>query len=321
MSTPDGPRADSTPRPWDAPASEETQVLPPGGYRPATGGIANSDPGETQVVRPQSAGIAATPPPIADPSAPAESPSLVKPDSAPLPPEAFPHASRPATGDLDATTYLSRPVESGEPTGGWGAPAYSAADAAPPATSLYPPTTPPYAPAGYPQAYVPVAAVPAAPASAAPGPVTTGSRVLAGFVSAILGLLLVGGGGFLLARYGWRVYSEMLQTNASPRIADVVLALAGAVLILIAVILNGWSPWATIIPGIALTGLGAWGFVTMSGLRKLNDWSNHVLNHGEFTQWTASGWAVGLGLVLIGASIAAIMARAAGKRSVPQIVS
>ncbi|MTD13357.1 hypothetical protein GIS00_05275 [Nakamurella sp. YIM 132087] len=294
MSSPDESRHDQqADRPdagWGG-SADETQVLPPGSYQ-----------------RPSSAPSG----PIADPGAPLF--------SGPTEQYTPMSGSSGTTNDDPATSYLTKQPDTGAQYG-YGAPAYSDVEAAPPPTATYPPTpavspsaAPPYAPQGYPQAYVPVVAStpPVAPPAAA---ASSGSRVLAGFLSALIGLILVGGGLFLTARYGANVYTTLLQGVDTPKIADLILTGLGLVLLFGAVLLNSWSPWATAVPGVALAGLGAWAISTRSGLETVSDWSEKVLTRGELAVWHAAGWTLLLGLLLLGASIATAVARGAGRRA------
>ncbi|MDQ2825905.1 MAG: hypothetical protein M3Y04_02875 [Actinomycetota bacterium] len=177
-------------------------------------------------------------------------------------------------------------------------------------TSVYPPSTPGYAPAGYPAAYAPPTAVPAPISSAVVA--TPSSRVGPGFLAALIGLVLSAGGVYLAAKFGVAAAGDFSQDKTV--IKDSGLASLGAVLLLLAVALNGWSPWATIIPGLALTGMGGWTLFSVSGANKFTDWTKSVFSAGQLSTWNIVGFSLILGLVLLGASIAATMARASGKR-------
>ena len=81
----------------------------------------------------------------------------------------------------------------------------------------------------------------------------TKSRAVAGLVSAVLGPLLVGGGLYLIGEFGFRIFDVMLNVGGQPATWDIVWTSTGAALIFVAVLLNGWSPWATLLPGLLLT--------------------------------------------------------------------
>ena len=81
----------------------------------------------------------------------------------------------------------------------------------------------------------------------------TKSRAIAGLVSAVLGSLLVAGGLYLIGEFGFRIFDVMLNVGGQPATWDIVWTSTGAALIFVAVLLNGWSPWATLLPGLALT--------------------------------------------------------------------
>ena len=178
------------------------------------------------------------------------------------------------------------------------------------ATSVYPPSAPGSAPAGYPPGYVRQDA-PQSQSSAAL-PTKPASRVGPAFLSALLGLLLTAGGVLLAAKFGVAAGRDI--GNGSVGIKDSALATLGALLVLAAVILNGWSPWSTIIPGIALTLIGGWALFDAGALARLSSWTKSVLSADESGYWAISGFALVLGLVLLGSSAAAMMARASGKR-------
>jgi len=148
----------------------------------------------------------------------------------------------------------------------------------------------------------PIAIVPAKPAS----------RVLPALLSVLIGLLLSAGGFYLAVKFG------IDFTGPRVGVRNSVLALLGALLILAAVVLNGWSPWSTIIPGIALTGLGGWALFDTAASRRITGWVPSMLSSNSVSLslsfWLVSGFALILGLAMLGASAAAIMARASGKR-------
>jgi len=180
---------------------------------------------------------------------------------------------------------------------------------APGPTSTYPPSTPGYAPAGYPPAYVRQDAPQSQPSAALP--TKPASRVGPAFLSALIGLLLTAAGVFLAAKFGVAAGRDI--GNGTVGIKDSALTTLGALLILAAVVLNGWSPWSTVIPGFALTLIGGWALFDAGALARISSWTRSVLSADESAYWSISGFALVLGLVLLGSSAAAMMARASGK--------
>jgi len=259
---------------------------------------------ETQVVRPQSdasgqpVGAGATP---VNPSygGPGERNRQTESDTAQRP------GVENSAGDADAvpgnagsggwSTYSDRPQYSGDST----------------MTSVYPQSEQPgYAPAGQPGGYAPATAVAAPPAAAAPE--RTSNRVAPAFLCALAGILLTAGGMLLLGRYGIPAGSAL--TRNSVDVKDSLLATIGAVLVLGAVVLNGWSPWATVIPGLVLTGIGGWALYDTRATVRGSRWTNSVLTTNQLTIWHVSGVTLTVGLMMLAASAAAAIARASGKR-------
>jgi hypothetical protein len=266
---------------------------------PATGGSWGDAPSDaTQVVHPPAGGYdhptTISPAPLYSPPATQEP---VDPFSAPMP-------------------AVDSPIGGTEPAGadpGQWSPAYSAQPAygsQPAMTSVYPSSTPGYAPAGYPAAYAPPVAVPA-PISSVVVAVPS-SRVGPAFLAVLIGLVLSVGGVYLAAKFGVAAAEDFSQQKTV--IKDSGLASLGAVLLLLAVALNGWSPWATILPGLGLTGMGGWTLFSVSGATQFADWTKSVFEAGQLSTWNVVGFSLILGLLLLGASIAATMARASGKR-------
>ncbi len=246
---------------------------------------------ETQIVRPPVGGYAK---PTTEP------PERSDPLSAPMP-----------AAPVGAPTRSPGADVGGQP-GGW-TPSYAAQPGYPtePAvTSVYPASTPGYAPAGYPPAYAQPTAVP--PPASAVLPEQPSSRVGPGFLSALLGLVLAGGGIYLAARFGIAAASDSVRGSVA--VKDSALATIGAVLVLGSVILNGWSPWATVIPGIVLTGIGGWTLYSPSGVNTVSRWTRSVFSQGQLSAWHVSGFTLILGLAMLAASVAAAIARASGKR-------
>jgi hypothetical protein len=80
------------------------------------------------------------------------------------------------------------------------------------------------------------------------------------------------------------------------------------------VLLNGWSPWATLLPGLALTAAGVWSLAWYDGADRVATFIDRLFARPEMVVWGITGWLLVLGLLLVGASGAAIIARAAGRR-------
>ena len=142
----------------------------------------------------------------------------------------------------------------------------------------------------------------------------TKRRAIAGLVSAILGSLLVAGGLYLIGEFGFRIFDVMMTGNGTPSPWDIAWTSTGAVLIFAAVLLNGWSPWATLLPGLALTAAGIWSFAWYDGADRVATFVDQLFARPEMVVWGITGWMLVLGLALIGASGAAIIARTAGRR-------
>lgn len=151
----------------------------------------------------------------------------------------------------------------------------------------------------------------------APAPASgkqTKSRAVAGLVSAALGSLLVVGGLYLVGEFGFRIYDVMLNIGGRPAPWDIVWTSVGAAMIFAAVLLNGWSPWATLPAGLALTAVGVWSIAWYDGADRVATAIDRLYARPEMVVWGITGWLLVIGLVLVGASGAAIIARAAGRR-------
>lgn len=181
------------------------------------------------------------------------------------------------------------------------------------ATSVYPAAgRPAYAPTG--SSAGPADWAPEVPpvVPVAPVPPPPPSRILPGVLGALLGLVLVALGLYLLVRFGTetvRLRQEQLRTP----LLQPVLAAVGAVLIGAAVALDGWSPWVTLLPGIALTGAGGWAFFSADGLDRVTRWTDFAFKDGQFSTWHTLGATLAIGLLMLGASLAATVARAGGR--------
>jgi hypothetical protein len=153
--------------------------------------------------------------------------------------------------------------------------------------------------------------------SATPAPAAgrrTKARTRAAVISAVLGALLVAGGLYLVGEFGFRIFDAVLKTQTQPETWDIVWASTGAGLLFAAVLLNGWSPWATLLPGIALTGAGIWSMVSFDGADRVATTVDNLYARPEMVVWGVTGWTLIIGLLLLGSSGAVIIARAAGRR-------
>ena len=130
----------------------------------------------------------------------------------------------------------------------------------------------------------------------------------------MLGTLLVAGGLYLIGEFGFRIFDVMLNVGGQPATWDIVWTSTGAALIFIAVLLNGWSPWATLVPGLALTAAGVWSIAWYDGADRVASTIDRLFARPEMVVWGITGWMLVLGLMLLGASGAVIIARATGRR-------
>ena len=155
------------------------------------------------------------------------------------------------------------------------------------------------------------------PSSSTPAPAAgrrTKARTRAAVISAVLGALLVAGGLYLLGEFGFRIFDAVLKTQTQPETWDIVWTSTGGALLFAAVLLNGWSPWATLLPGIALTGAGIWSMVSFDGADRVATTVDNLYARPEMVVWGVTGWTLIIGLLLLGSSGAVIIARAAGRR-------
>jgi hypothetical protein len=189
------------------------------------------------------------------------------------------------------------PLPTDSSAGEFSASSYSSYDATPSPTYIAPPPS-----------------TDAPPAAAPSNGKQTKSRALAGLVSAVLGLLLVGGGLYLIGEFGFRIFDVMLNIGGQPSPWDIAWTSTGAALIFVAVLLNGWSPWATLLPGLGLTAAGVWSIAWYDGADRVASSIDRIFARPEMVVWGITGWLLVLGLILTGASGAAIIARAAGRR-------
>lgn len=142
----------------------------------------------------------------------------------------------------------------------------------------------------------------------------TKQRAIAGLFSAILGTLLVGCGVYLIGEFGMGIFDVMLHGNGQPSGWDIAWTSVGAALIFVAVLLNGWSPWATLIPGAILTATGVWSLAWYDGADRVASFVDQTFARPEMVVWGITGWLLVLGLMMLGASFSVVIARAVGRR-------
>jgi len=92
-----------------------------------------------------------------------------------------------------------------------------------------------------------------------------------------------------------------------------VLATLGAICLFVAVLLNGWSPWATALPGAVLTGLGVWSVVSVDGAGRVANFVDDAIGRGDLILSGVHILILVIGLLLLGASGAVVIARSAGR--------
>jgi len=155
---------------------------------------------------------------------------------------------------------------------------------------------------------------PAQPAAA--GDVTTRkprrSRARAAVISALLGVVLVSLGMYLIGGFGARLYDATTSSWVAST-SDVVLAGIGALCLFVAVLLNGWSPWATAVPGAILTAIGVWSAVSVDGAGRVSVLVQDAVGRGELILSGVHVLILVIGLLLLGASGAVTIARSAGR--------
>lgn len=142
----------------------------------------------------------------------------------------------------------------------------------------------------------------------------TKQRAVAGLFSAILGTLLVGTGLYLVGEFGMGIFQAMLNGGGQPSGWDITWTSVGAALIFVAVLLNGWSPWASLVPGAILTAAGIWSLAWYDGADRVASFVDQLFARPEMVVWGITGWLLVLGLALLGASFAVVIARAVGRR-------
>lgn len=125
--------------------------------------------------------------------------------------------------------------------------------------------------------------------------------------------MLSAGGLYLALKFGFDA-AVSLQQDFHKDITKLLLAALGGVLLLGAALLNGWSPWATLIPGLAITGLGGYGMFVDSGAQKIDQWLRFAFQTGTVSGLATLGVLLLIGLILLGASLGALLARSSGRR-------
>lgn len=155
---------------------------------------------------------------------------------------------------------------------------------------------------------------PGPPAAAAD--VATGkprrSRARAAVISALLGVVLVSVGMYLIGGFGARLYDATTSSWVAST-SDLVLAGFGALCLFVAVLLNGWSPWATAVPGAILTAIGVWSAVSVDGAGRVATLVDDAVGRGELILSGVHILVLVIGLLLLGASGAVTIARSAGR--------
>ena len=68
-------------------------------------------------------------------------------------------------------------------------------------------------------------------------------------------------------------------------------------------LLNGWSPWATLIPGAALTAAGVWSIAWYDGADRVASFLDQLYARPEMVVWGITGWLLVLGLMLLGCQL------------------
>jgi hypothetical protein len=152
---------------------------------------------------------------------------------------------------------------------------------------------------------------PAAAADAATGKPRR-SRARVAVISALLGVVLVSVGMYLIGGFGARLYDATTSSWVAST-SDTVLAGAGALCLFVAVLLNGWSPWATAVPGAILTAIGVWSAVSVDGAGRVSTFVDDAVGRGDLILSGVHVLVLVIGLLLLGASGAVTIARSAGR--------
>lgn len=156
--------------------------------------------------------------------------------------------------------------------------------------------------------------LPGSPTEAAGGVTRTPrrARARAALISALLGIVLVVVGLYLIGAFGARLYDAVTNTWVAST-SDLVLAAAGALCLFAAVLLNGWSPWATALPGVILTGVGVWSVFSVDGAGRVAALVDDAVGRGDLILSGVHILVLVIGLLLLGASGAVTIARSAGR--------
>lgn len=131
-------------------------------------------------------------------------------------------------------------------------------------------------------------------------------------ISALLGLVLVFGGLYLIGGFGARLYDAATNMWVAST-TDIVLATVGAVCLFVAVLLDGWSPWVTALPGVILTGVGVWSLVSADGAARVASFVDGAVGRAELILSGVHILLLVIGVLLLGASAAVTIARSAGR--------
>ena len=138
------------------------------------------------------------------------------------------------------------------------------------------------------------------------------SRARSAAISALVGLTLVISGLYLVAGFGPRLYDATANAWVASA-SDIVLATLGSVCLFAAVLLNGWSPWATVIPGALLTGVGVWSVFSAAGAAWVVSLVDGAVGRSQLILPGVHIMFLIIGLLLLAASIAVTIARSAGR--------
>ena len=138
------------------------------------------------------------------------------------------------------------------------------------------------------------------------------SRGRTAAVSALMGLVLVIGGLYLIGGFGPRVFDSAANAWVAST-SDIALATLGAVCLFVAEVLDGWSPWATLLPGVILTGVGVWSVISADGAAWVVSIVDGAVGRSELILSGVHIIVLVIGLLLLGASAAVTIARSAGR--------
>jgi len=137
------------------------------------------------------------------------------------------------------------------------------------------------------------------------------SRTRPSLIAGGLGLLLSLVGLYLVARYGSAAVNEF---QAGTRSSNFVLATIGGLLLLVVLVLSGWSFLASLIPGLILTGLGVWALVSSTGSIRIGNAIGRLVSGFNSVNWHVLALTLFPGIVLLAVSAAGFLGRSGGKR-------